>query len=218
MENEKTKNNGILNLYDVLKENYEISRKTKAVYNKQKQLSDKLFKYSKKCLSYSIDFAEVESIIGLKKNIEFFFYNFLPFFIQDFLVRYQDGINSLDASKIDIYKYCAFKLNSFEKMAGTIYYCDNETEYFLPASHDNNFNELLIEFINQYHLGLVNVNSEDIKGLKYHIGIDTSLKDLIYACYIGQEWVKYLEDDCIDLLSDYYSEEQLKNYKKSRKL
>lgn len=29
---------------------------------------------------------------------------------------------------------------------------------------------------------------------------------------------KSLEEDCIDLLSDYYSEEQLKNYKKSRKL
>ncbi len=215
MENEKMKNNGALNLYDVLKENYEMNSRVKAVYNKQKQLNDELFGYGKNYLSYSSDFAEIESILDLRKNLEFFFYKFLPFFIQDYLVRNQNEINSLDASKVAIYKYAAFNLHSFEKEVRTIYYYDNKTEYILPANYDNNFNELLIEFIKQYHLGTVKVDSKFTKGLKYYIDIDTSLKDLMYACYIGEEWVKHLEDGCLDLLSDYYNEEQLDSFKKT---
>ena len=114
MENEKMKNNGALNLYDVLKENYEMNSRVKAVYNKQKQLNDELFGYGKNCLSYSSDFAEIESILDLRKNLEFFFYKFLPFFIQDYLVRNQNEINSLDASKVVIYKYASlFPKNLF---------------------------------------------------------------------------------------------------------
>ena len=50
---------------------------------------------------------------------------------------------------------------------------------------------------------------------EYNVRIHTTLKDLIYACYIGQEWVKSLGEECIDILSDYYSEEQLASFKKT---
>ncbi len=203
-----------LYLYYVLKENYEMGRRRETINERAKLLDTELFFYGNDYLSYQSDFVEVESILGLRKNLEFFFSKFLPFLIQEVLRKNQTKINSLDAIEFAIFS--KFELYFWKKENKTIFYCDNHTEYFLPSNHDySNFDELLTTFIIQYHLGTVIENCNHPQGKKYYIAIDTTLKDLIYACYIGQEWVKALGDDCIDILSDYYSEEQIENYKKT---
>ena len=73
---------------------------------------------------------------------------------------------------------------------------------------------MMINFI--FYLPNLKIDKEDFLSKDYNINIEASLKDLMYACYIGEEWVKYVEDGCLDLLSDYYSEEQLKKYQRRR--
>ena len=212
MEKEKMKNSEALNLYDVFKENYEIGKRTGELNEKCDILGSELFHYGSSYLDYQRDFAEVESILGLRKNLELFFYKFLPFLIQEKLRENQTKIDSLDASEFGI--FYRLYLYFWEKESKTIY-CDySKTEYFLPSNHDDsNFDLLLKQFIIQYNIGKVAIHSKE--PLTYHIVIDTNLKDLIYACYVGQEWVKALEDDCVDLLSDYYNKEQLESFKRT---
>ena len=177
-------------------------------------MNDELLNYSNAYSSCQNNFAEVESIIGLKKNLEFFFYKFIPFVIRDVLEKNQSKIKSLDARKFTITS--SFELYFFENSYKSIFYHDSESDYSLPSDHDDNgFDELLIEFFTEYNLGDVINDSNNLENLKYFFEINVSLKDLIYACYIGREWIRYLEDDCVDLLSDYYSEEQLESFKKT---
>ena len=214
MENEKMKNNDDLNLYDVFKENYDIGRRRETVNERTELLNTELFFYGHDYLFYQSDFVEVESILGLRKNLEFFFSKFLPFLIYEVLRKKQTKINSLDASELAIFS--KFELHFLTKENKTIFYCDNHSEYFLPSNHDySNFDELLTTFIIEYHLGQVVENCNHPQGKIYYIAIDTTLKNLIYACYIGQEWVKSIGDDCINILSDYYNEEQLASFKKT---
>lgn len=203
----KIKNKSMPDLYDVLKENYEINKRTKA----KTELYRELLNYGKESISYKNDFAQIESIVGLKKNLEYFFYDLLPYFIQDYLIRKQNEIDTLDASKNRI--YFDFDLFYHKNECKYILLDANKTKYILPSDDNNNFEDLLAEFINEYQLhALV---SKDYMNQKYQIIITASLKDLVYACYIGQEWVKHLEDECLELLSDYYSEEQLDSFKKT---
>ena len=67
------------------------------------ELYRELLNYGKESISYKNDFAQIESIVGLKKNLEYFFYDLLPYFIQDYLIRKQNEIDTLDASKNRIY-------------------------------------------------------------------------------------------------------------------
>ena len=188
--NNKPENNSIPDLYGIFKENYEINQKIKLANMKKDKVNYDLVNYGKAVLSYKNDFAEVESIIGLKKNLEYFFYVLLPYFIQEYKISTE------------------FILN---------YKSDNKyiSKFILPSNYNNNFDILLIKFIEEYNLGTVKLLSSRFGTKYYSISIEASLKDLMYACYIGKEWVKHLKDDCIDLLSDYYSEEQLDSFKKT---
>ena len=207
------KNNDDLNLYDIFKENYEIGQRVEAAHNKKKQLRDELFDYGSINIANRNQFNEVERIIDLKKNLIFFFSKFMPFLIHSYLLENHKDIKSLDASK---YKISAdFTLIYDEKSYKYIYY--GKSDYILPSDSDyNNFNELLVNFINDYHLGTIEKRkSDDTIELIYFITINTSLKDLIYACYVGEEWIKHIEDECLTILSDYYNEEQLASFKKT---
>ena len=213
MENEKMKNNGALDLYDVLKENYEISRRTKAVYDKQKQLKDELCEYGRHNSVNRNNFEEVLSVIGLKKNLYFFFYKFIPFVIQNNLLKNQNNIKSLDANEYKI--STNFNLTYKTSIYKHISYHDETIEFSLPYNSDySHFEDLIIKFIDEFNLGTIKILNSQY-GLDCFILLETSLKDLIYACYIGEEWVKALEDDCVDLLSDYYSKEQLEGFKRN---
>ena len=203
--NSKIGNNSMPDIYDVFKENYEKNKESKA----KMELYNKLLNYGKESISYKNDFAEVESIVGLKNNLEYFFCDLLPHFIQDFLIKKQNEIISLDASENKIY----FDFDLFFHKNECKYILLNNTKYILPSDDNNNFEELLASFIKEYNL-CITVSEKDMNQ-RYNIFIYASLKDLIYACYIGEEWVKYLEGECLDLLSDYYSKEQLDSFKKT---
>ncbi len=205
--NNKPENNSIPDLYGIFKENYEINQKIKLANMKKDKVNYDLVNYGKAVLSYKNDFAEVESIIGLKKNLEYFFYVLLPYFIQEYLVKNQSEINSLDPSKYKI----STEFTLCYDYSGNKYI----SKFILPSNYNNNFDILLIKFIEEYNLGTVKLLSSRFGTKYYSISIEASLKDLMYACYIGKEWVKHLKDDCIDLLSDYYSEEQLDSFKKT---
>ncbi len=213
MENAKKMDKGALNLYDIYKESYEISSRVKAVYDKQKQLSDELFEYCNHNFVNRKNFEEVESVLGLKENLSFFFYKFIPFVIQNYLLKNQNSIKSLDANEYKI--STNFRLSYKTSIYKHISYEDENIEFPLPYDSDYyHFEEILIKFIEELNLGTIKMLNSQF-GLDYSILIETSLQDLIYACYLGEELVKVLEDECIDLLSDYFSEEQLANFKKT---
>ncbi len=219
MENEKMKNNGALNLYDVFKKSSEIG-----VRFNEKQESSKLLTNAYQ--SYQNNFTQVEKVLGFRKNLEFFFYKFLPLIIQNYVLKNSHMINSVDASKFTVISEFTLryitKENNWEREDKKIYYYDNSTEYILPYNHNDkndffwgNFAYHILRFICEYKLGAYDSKGSLDDGYEYDVIIKASVKDLIYACYIGQEWVKALNDKCVVLLSDYYSEEQLENYKKT---
>ena len=222
MEKEKMKNSEALNLYDV----FEKSSKIDVKFNKKQEIDGALADENNAYQSYQNDFLQIEKVLGLRKNLEFFFYKFLPLLIQNYILKNSHMTNSLDASKFTVIS--KFKLHYLSKEDNRkkedkkIYYYDNSTEYILPYNHDDNndftgrnFAEFIMEFIWEYNLGTYVAKGDFFDRYEYYVDIYASVKDLIYACYVGQEWVKALEDDCVDLLSDYYSKEQLESFKKT---
>lgn len=214
MEKEKIKNDEALNLYDVFNENREIGKIVETTNKQKEEEKRKLLAYSNNYLSYQSDLAEVESVLGLKKNLEFFFCRLLPFVARERLIKDQEKLNHLDVNQYIV--PIAFKLSFFKNENKSIYFYDTDSEYFLPSNRDDsNFDELLIDFVKQYHLGTINKLSSKPGELSYYFKIIIPLKDLIYICYLGEEWVNSLNDKCMDLLSDYYSKEQLENFQRT---
>ncbi len=157
---------GALDLYDVLKENYEISRRTKAVYNRQKQLRDELCEYGHNSVNRD-NFEEVLSVIGLKKNLYFFFYKFIPFVIQNNLLKNQMNIKSLDANEYKI--STNFNLTYKTSIYKHINYDDETIEFSLPYDSDySHFEDQIIKFIDEFNLGTIKILNSQY-GLDYFI-------------------------------------------------
>ncbi len=213
--NSKNVDNSQLDLYDIFQENFAIKKRANEQIKKKNQLEDKIYKESMLFQIPRRDFAEVENIIALKKNLEFYFYELLPLFIQEAIIRGETQLESIDYNRLglsiknDLY-YILHKSKFFVSQY------DGHHYYFPSDSDDCKFNLYLKNFIEQYNLG--EMNEKFLSDNVYTVELQASFKDLVYACYVGEEWVKYLEDACIDLLSDYFNEEQLKSYKKGRRL
>ncbi len=171
------------------------------VINNIEQLKIKLSENSENYYSAFYTYREIARLVGFKRNLEFFFYELIPLYIKE---------------KDDKDQKISIKLNLLfdDKTSKYFYAIDDDKFYFLPSQSHNWFDFFLITFINEYNLR--KIDKEDFLSKDYNINIEASLKDLMYACYIGEEWVKYVEDGCLDLLSDYYSEEQLKKYQRRR--
>ncbi len=176
----------------------ENSEKLNNVTNEQ--LKVKLSETSEDYYSTFYAYRKVERLVGFKRNLEFFFYELIPLYIKE---------------KDDKDQKISIKLNLLfdDKTSKYFYSIDDDKFYYLPSQSHNWFDIFLITFINEYNLR--KTDEEDFLSKDYNINIEASLKDLMYACYIGEEWVKHLEDGCLDLLSDYYSEEQLDSFKKT---
>ncbi len=206
MDKEKIMNGDALSLYEIFKESKEAQNMEDEINDAIGRLQDKMI-YTN-LSSYQKDFAKIESLIYLRKNLEFYFYQFLPFFIKKTILNSKKELDINDSVTFRHIFYCYPGGHRLFEAEDKLIYC-------LPAQINGKaFVFHLKKFITQYELGKMDRRIPDNE-YEYNVRIHTTLKDLIYACYIGQEWVKSLGEECIDILSDYYSEEQLASFKKT---